>query len=72
MNQLKCLPHEEIDWRHDVLKAGAPALGIYGVRRPMTFTVEFLEALNREHLQPASSDRVGIFTGLPPRVPDFA
>lgn len=72
MNQLKCLPHEEIVWGHDVLKTVAPSMGDYGIRRPMTFTVEFLEALNREYLQPAIGDGVGTFTGLPPHVPDFA
>jgi maleylacetate reductase len=72
MNQLKCLPQEEIVWGHDVLKTVAPSMGNYGIRRPMTFTVEFLEALNREHLQPAIGDGVGTFTGLPPHVPDFA
>jgi len=72
MNQLKCLPQEEVIWGHDVLKTAAASMWNYGIRRPMTFTVEFLEALNREHLQPAIGDGVGTFTGLPPHVPDFA
>ncbi|MGO4810955.1 iron-containing alcohol dehydrogenase [Cupriavidus sp. 2MCAB6] len=72
MNQLKCLPQEEIVWGHGVLQTVAPSMGNYGIRRPMTFTVEFLEALNREYLQPAIGDGVGTFTGLPPHVPDFA
>lgn len=72
MNQLKCLPQEEVVWGHDALKTVAVSMGNYGIRRPITFTVEFLEALSREHLQPGIVDGVGTFVGLPPHVPDFA
>lgn len=72
MNQLKCLPQEEIVWGHDILKTVAASMGDHGISRPMTFTVEFLEGLNREYLQPGIRDGVGTFTNLPPHVPDFA
>lgn len=72
MNQLKYLPQEEVVWGHDILKTVAASLGDYGIRRPVTFTVEFLEALNHEYLQPGIQDGVGTFTNLPPHVPDFA
>jgi alcohol dehydrogenase class IV len=72
MNQLKCLPQEGIVWGHDILKTAAASLGEHGIRRPIVFTVEFLEDLNREYIQPAVLDGVGIFTGLPPHVPDYA
>jgi hypothetical protein len=31
MNQLKCLPQEEIVWGHDVLKTVAPSMENYGI-----------------------------------------
>ncbi|SPS00874.1 iron-containing alcohol dehydrogenase [Cupriavidus taiwanensis] len=72
MSQLKCLPQEEIVWGLDVLQSVAASMGNYGIRRPITFTVEFLDALNREHLQPAIGDSVGTFTALPAHVPEVA
>jgi len=72
MNQLKCLPQVGIVWGHDILKTVAASLGDYGISRPIIFTVEFLEALNREYIQTGARDTVGVFTDLPPHVPDFA
>jgi maleylacetate reductase len=72
MNQLKCLPQEGIIWGHDILKPVSASIGDYGISRPIIFTVEFLEALNREYIQPGIRDGVGIFTDLPPHAPDFA
>jgi hypothetical protein len=66
------LPQEGIIWGHDILKTVAASLGDYGISRPIIFTVEFLEALNREYIQPGVQDAVGLFTDLPPHVPDFA
>lgn len=72
MNQLKCLPQMEVVWGHDILKTVAASLGDYGIHRPVTFTVPFLEAWHAEHLQPAMRDEAGVFTDLPPHVPDSA
>ncbi|MBB5426007.1 hypothetical protein HDG40_004180 [Paraburkholderia sp. JPY158] len=72
MNQLKCLPQDGIIWGHDILRTVAASLGDYGISRPVIFTVEFLEALSREYIQPGVRDAVGIFVDLPPHVPDFA
>jgi len=72
MNQLNCLPQASIVWGHDILGTAAASLGDYGISRPIIFTVEFLEALNREYIQPGISGAVGIFTALPAHVPDFA
>jgi len=72
MNQLKCLPQEEIVWGHDILEDVAASLGDRGIRRPITFTVGFLESLHRNVLQPGIRDGVGAFIDLPPHVPDFA
>lgn len=72
MNKLKCLPQMEVVWGHDILKTVAASLGDYGIHRPMTFTVSFLESWHAEHLQPAIRDEVGVLSDLPPHVPDFA
>jgi alcohol dehydrogenase class IV len=72
MNQLKCLPQDGIIWGHDILKTVSASLRDYGISRPFIFTIEFLEALNREYIQPGVEDAVGVFTDLPPHVPDFA
>ncbi|SIT44117.1 Alcohol dehydrogenase, class IV [Paraburkholderia piptadeniae] len=72
MNQLKCLPQEAIVWGHDILETAATSLGDYGITRPIIFTVEFLETLNRDYILPGVRDAVGIFTELPAHVPDFA
>src|SRR6516225_5324864 len=65
MNQLNYLPQASIVWGHDILGTAAASLGDYGISRPIIFTVEFLEALNREYIQPGISGAVGIFTALP-------
>ena len=72
MNQLKCLPQEEIVWGHNILEDVAASLGDRGIRRPITFTVGFLESLHRDVLLPGICDSVGSFIDLPPHVPDFA
>lgn len=72
MDQLKCLPQDHVVWGHDILQPVAASLGDYGIRRPIVFTVEFLEALHRDVLAPGIADGVGIFTALPPHVPDVA
>jgi alcohol dehydrogenase class IV len=72
MNQLKCLPHDQIIWGHDILKDVSASLRDYGLRRPIIFTVPALEALNREYIQPGLSDAVGVFTDLPSHVPELA
>jgi len=72
MEQLKCLPQEHVVWGQDIARPIAASLGDYGITRPITFTVEFLEALNDEYLQPCIADSVGVFSNLPPHVPDFA
>ncbi|CAM4185110.1 Alcohol dehydrogenase iron-type/glycerol dehydrogenase GldA domain-containing protein [Bordetella tumbae] len=72
MEQLKCLPQEHIVWGRDIAGQVAVSLGSYGIKRPITFTVEFLKALYSEYLQPHIADSVGIFSALPPHVPDFA
>jgi maleylacetate reductase len=72
MNQLKCLPQVEIVWGHDVLETVAASLEDYGISRPIIFTVGVLEGLNREYIQSGVRGAVGVFTDLPPHVPDFA
>ncbi|QET01815.1 iron-containing alcohol dehydrogenase [Cupriavidus pauculus] len=72
MDQLKCLPQDHVVWGHDILRPVAASLGDYGLRRPIVLTVNFLEALHRAYLAPAIADCVGVFTGLPAHVPDFA
>lgn len=72
MDQLKCLPQDHVVWGHDILRPVAASLGDYGLRRPIVLTVHFLEALHRAYLAPALDECVGVFTGLPAHVPDFA
>jgi len=71
VNQLKCLPQVEVVWGHDIVQSVGASLADYGIHRPMTFTVPFLAAWHRERLQPAMRDEVGVFTELPPHVPDY-
>lgn len=72
MEQLKCLPQEHIVWGRDIAGQIAASLNSYGITRPITFTVEFLETLHSVHLQPHIVDSAGVISSLPPHVPDFA
>lgn len=72
MDQLTCLPQEHVVWGRDILAHVAASLGDYSITRPITFTVSFLEGLHGEYLLPNMTDSAGIFTDLPPHVPDFA
>ena len=72
MNQLTCLPQEAVLWGRDILPDAVAMLGKYGIDSPITFTVEPLLALNRKCVEPTLRQGVGIFTDLPPHVPDVA
>lgn len=72
MDQLKCLPQDHVVWGHEILKPVAASLGDYGIRRPITFSVPFLDALRQAYLDPGIADSVGVFSDLPAHVPDFA
>lgn len=70
MNQLNCLPQNAVLWGHDVLASAAAMLAEHGISRPMTFTIEPLQKLNRACLEPNLEQGAGCFTDLPPHVPD--
>jgi maleylacetate reductase len=72
MNQLNCLPQSAVFWGSDILAATVARFGEFEIERPITFTAEPLEQLNRTHVQPHVRNGVGCFTGLPAHVPDVA
>jgi len=71
MSQLNCLPQEAILWGHDILPTAGASLDQYGVRHPLTFTVERLRDFHAQNLQPHVKGGLGIVTDLPAHVPDF-
>jgi alcohol dehydrogenase class IV len=72
MNHLNCLPQEAVLWGKDILPGAVALLGKYGIERPITFTVEPLQPLNRKYVEPNVEQSVGSFNDLPPHVPDVA
>lgn len=72
MNELKCLPQDYVVWGTDILAKSIAKLHDYDMKRPITFTVEPLEALYRTHIEPNVENGAGLFSDLPPHVPDFA
>jgi len=72
MNHLNCLPQEGVFWGQHILQGAVARLGDHGIRRPVTFTVEPLERLYRNCVQPNLKHEAGSFTALPAHVPDVA
>jgi alcohol dehydrogenase class IV len=72
MNNLLCLPQNAVFWGDHILATTIARFEEYGIDRPITFTVEPLEELNRTYVRPNLKDGVGSFTNLPPHVPDVA
>jgi alcohol dehydrogenase class IV len=70
--QLLNLPYDVVLWGEGTLAAEIPTLPQRGVERPIVFSVDFLDAMRREHIHPYLKDSVGTFVDLPPHVLDTA
>ncbi|GAC1046090.1 maleylacetate reductase [Rhizobium dioscoreae] len=72
MQQLDFLPQEKVVWGRDILADALMKLSLYGIERPILFTVEPLAGLANEVIASIGSDIVGEFLDFPPHVPETA
>ncbi|NOV19678.1 maleylacetate reductase [Ensifer adhaerens] len=72
MEKIEFLPQDNVIWGRGILADALGQLTQYGIKKPIVFTVEPLDAFRRSSVAPNLPDSVGTFVDLPPHVPDFA
>ena len=50
-SQLNCLPQDAVHWGHEILPHVVSGLADQGIERPIVFTVERLEEVNRKFVR---------------------
>ncbi|AJA09525.1 iron-containing alcohol dehydrogenase [Sphingopyxis fribergensis] len=72
MAQLLPLPQNLIVWGENVLASTISAFPEHGIERPIVFSVDFLDAMRRDLVEPHLVGSVGNYLNLPAHAPDIA